>query len=343
METTVLQRIQHGLQEKRQGLTDWLKSTPPAKKQQITGAEGDQAIQVQLGTIDRSLEQIENKTFGVCEVCQCYVDANLLEVDYTSCVCLDHYSEQERRQLETELELSLAFQRALLPQSAPAIPGLEIAAFSRPAQILGGDYFDFIQYRDGLYGLAIADAAGHGVSASMFMTSLQAALHTLIPESDSPAEVIQRINHFYIHNVHMTSFMTVFLSRYDPVSHILTYGNAGHNPPIVYRSKEAKVEWLQPTGAGLGFIEDYTITQEKIWLSTGDILILYTDGVVEATNQQGEFFGLEKLAATVANNAARPAHDLLGMIRQTLDDFTSEQPLADDVTLVIGKLSGDQT
>jgi sigma-B regulation protein RsbU (phosphoserine phosphatase) len=93
----------------------------------------------------------------------------------------------------------------------------------------------------------------------MFMTSLQTALHTLVPESDSPTEVIQRINRFFVHNVHMTSFLTVFLSRYDPLSHMFTYGNAGHNPPMVYRGKEAKVDWLHPTGAGLGFIEDYTI------------------------------------------------------------------------------------
>lgn len=339
MDATVLQRIQHGLQEKRQSLSDWLNNTPPAKKQLMTGPCCEEDVQSQLKTIDQSLDQIEKNTFGVCEVCHEPVDANLLEMDYTTCVCLDHYSDKERRQLETELELSLVFQRALLPQTLPVIPGLVLAAFSRPAKILGGDYFDFIQYRDGLYGLAIADAVGHGVAASMFMTSLQTALHTLAPECDSPADVIQRINRFYIHNVHMTSFLTVFLSRYDPVSHQLTYGNAGHNPPIVFRNQSHRVDWLQPTGAGLGFIEDYTIQPETISLSAGDVIVLYTDGVVEATNVQGDYFGHEKLEKIVAQNAFLPAQELLKVIRQTLNEFIQEQPLADDTTIVIGKIS----
>jgi RNA polymerase-binding transcription factor DksA len=164
MEATVLQRIQHGLQEKRQNLSDWLKNAPPEKKQLVNGPCCDEDIQVQIDTIDQSLDKIHDHTLGVCEVCHGYVDAELLEVDYTACVCLDHYSDQERRQLETELMLSLAYQRALLPQAPPAIPGLALAAFSRPAQILGGDYFDFIQYQDGLYGLAIG-CGGHGVAA----------------------------------------------------------------------------------------------------------------------------------------------------------------------------------
>jgi sigma-B regulation protein RsbU (phosphoserine phosphatase) len=340
MDATVLQRIQHGLQEKRQGLSDWLKNTPPDQKQLVSGPCCDEDIQAQIKTIDRSLGQIQDNTFGVCEVCHHYVDASVLEVDYTACVCLDHYTEQERRQLETELELSLVFQRALLPQALPAIPGLTLAAFSRPAQILGGDYFDFIQYQDGLYGLAIADAVGHGVAASMYMTSLQTALHTLSPESNSPTEVIRRINRFYIHNVHMTSFLTVFLSRYDPVAHILTYGNAGHNPPMVYRGVEGNVYWLQPTGAGLGFIEDYTIEPQTISLSVGDLIILYTDGVVEAENSQGENFGYGRLEKLVARNATLSSQELLKSLRQALSDFVEAQPLADDTTIVIGKISG---
>jgi len=340
METTVLQRIQNGLLEKRQNLTDWLKNTPPEKKQLVTGPCCDEDIQVQIKTIDQSLDQIQDNTYGVCEVCHHYVDANLLEVDFTSCVCLDHYTDQERRQLETELELSLAYQKALLPQAPPAIPGLSLAAFSRPAQILGGDYFDFIQYQDGLYGLAIGDAVGHGVAASMYMTSLQTALHTLSPESNSPTDVLQRINRFYIHNVHMTSFLTIFLSRYDPVSHMLTYGNAGHNPPMVYRGKEGKVDWLQPTGAGLGFIEDYTIEPQTLSLAVGDTIILYTDGLVEAENSRGECFDYERLEKLVIQNAALSAQDLLKVLRQALMDFTEAQPLADDTTIVIGKIIG---
>jgi sigma-B regulation protein RsbU (phosphoserine phosphatase) len=340
MEATVYERVQSGLEDKRKNLSGWLKNTPPDEKQRIMGPCCDEDVQEQIKTIDQSLSKIQDGSLGVCEVCHGYVDTELLEVDYTACVCLDHYSEQERRELETELELSLAFQKALLPQSAPAIPGLTLAAFSRPAQILGGDYFDFIQYQDGMYGLAIADAVGHGVAASMYMTSLQTALHTLSPESNSPTEVLRRINRFYIHNVHMTSFLTIFLSRYDPVSHLLTYGNAGHNPPIVYRSEEGKVDWLQTTGAGLGFIENYSIDPQTISLAVGDLIVLYTDGIVEAANAQGELFGYERLGKLIIEYAPLSAQEILRAVRQNLFDFTGEQPIADDTTVVVGKVNG---
>src|SRR5574342_227883 len=110
-------------------------------------------------------------------------------MDYTAHVCLDHYSDEERQRLESELELSQVVQRALLPQRAPRISGVEIAGFSRPAEIIGGDYFDFFKFRDGSHGLVIADISGHGVSAAMLMSSLQTAIQTMAPDLDSPAEV----------------------------------------------------------------------------------------------------------------------------------------------------------
>ncbi|MFA9404061.1 MAG: PP2C family protein-serine/threonine phosphatase, partial [Anaerolineales bacterium] len=102
------------------------------------------------------------------------------------CVCLDHFSVEEVRDLEHELELAQAVQKTLLPQAIPKMPGLEIAAYSRPAQLLGGDYFDFTEFKDGKYGLAIADVAGHGVSASLHMASIQAMLRSIVPTSHSP-------------------------------------------------------------------------------------------------------------------------------------------------------------
>ena len=147
---------------------------------------------VYVHVIDHAIAQADDRTLGLCVVCHDYVEPELLEMDYTTCVCLDHLSAHAKRQLEDELELSQAVQRALLPQEIPAIPGLEVAAFSRPAQIVGGDYFDFVHFADGTHGLAIADVAGHGVAAGLLMASIQTALHTLVPLCDSPAEVMQR-------------------------------------------------------------------------------------------------------------------------------------------------------
>ena len=256
MEVNVFQRIQINLVEKRQTLSAWLAGASESEKDIRLGPATEQGVQAHLEVVKASLEQAAGQNLGLCEVCHTTIDTELLEMDYTCCICLDHLSEPERRELENELEFSQQVQRALLPQRIPEIAGLKLAAFSRPAQLLSGDYFDFFQFSDESAGLAIADAMGHGVSASMIMTSLQTALRTLVPESSSPAEVLGRINRFYLHNSRFTTFVTVFLGQYNPLTHRLTYCNAGHNPPALYRRQEQRVEWLPPTGAAIGLIED---------------------------------------------------------------------------------------
>ena len=179
MEAFILDRIRNGLLQKREWITEWLHSTPLNKKEVLLGPSTEQSVLCCVDVIDEAITKADSKTLGKCEVCHEDVDPELLEVDYTASVCIDHLSERERRQLEGELELAQNVQKMLLPQETPTIPGLEIAAFSRPAQILGGDYFDFIDFRNGFHGLAIADVAGHGVSASLHMASIQALLRTL--------------------------------------------------------------------------------------------------------------------------------------------------------------------
>ena len=116
------------------------------------------------------------------------VDESLLQMDYTASVCLGDYSTQERRQLEDELELSQVIQRALLPQQVPDMTGFDIAGYSRPAQIIGGDYFDFLRFKDGAHGFVVADVSGKGISAGILMTSLQTAFHTIVPETRFAAQ-----------------------------------------------------------------------------------------------------------------------------------------------------------
>ena len=228
MVTELYERIQEGLQEKQKEITEFLETAPETEKN-VCLCEDEECIENHLHVIETSLEKIDANTLGVCVICHGYVDTQLLEMDYTAAVCLDHYSDEERRRLESELELSQVVQRALLPQRMPDIRGVELAAFSRPSEIIGGDYFDFFQFRDGTHGLVIADVSGHGVSAGMLMSSLQMAIRTMAPETDSPGEILERINRFYIHNINFTTFVTVFLARFDPVSLTLTYINAGHN------------------------------------------------------------------------------------------------------------------
>ena len=335
MDASVFEIIRANLLAKQRNLAAWLQGTPAAKRSRHLGPAGEGEVHAHLRTLDAALSQATGQTLGLCTVCRDHVDRNLLEMDYTASVCLDHLSPDERRTLEDQLELSQVVQRALLPHQLPSIPGVELAVFSRPAQIVGGDCFDFYQYRDGAYGLAIADVADHGIAAGMLMASVQTALRTLVPQGVSPADVAEQLNRFFCHNVHFTTFVTLFLGRLEPATHALTYCNAGHNAPLLWQAGRAA--WLAPTGAAIGLVEDSRAAAESASLAPGDVLLLYTDGVTEARNRQAEQFGSDRLAALVREHTALSAPELVQALRQQLHVFADGQPLADDTTVVACK------
>jgi sigma-B regulation protein RsbU (phosphoserine phosphatase) len=341
MEAFILDRIRNGLLQKREWLTDWLHSTPLIKKEVMLGPSTEQSVICCVDVIDEVIAKADSKTLGKCEVCHEDVNPELLEVDYTASVCIDHLSERERRQLEGELELAKNVQKMLLPQETPNIPGLEIAAFSRPAQILGGDYFDFIDFRNGFHGLAIADVAGHGVSASLHMASIQALLRTLVPVNKSPAEVMRQVHKLFIHNIRFETFVTFFIGAFDSSTKSLTYCNAGHQPPLVLnktKTEKESVEMLWPTGAAIGLVEEANLAEKTIELREEDLLIMYTDGVTEAVNPQNQEFGRERLAKLSQQVNNVPVKKLIQEIRKSLDGFSEGKPLVDDTTIVICRI-----
>ena len=340
MQTSVINMIREGLLEKKENLQNWQVATPESEKQLQLGSADESAVQAELEVIDSSLEKMEEGTYGICEICHESVDSELLQMDFTATVCLGHYSEEELRQLESELELSQVVQRALLPTQVPSIPKYDIAAFSRPAQIVTGDYFDFLQFEDGTYGFVVGDVSGHGVSAGMLVASLQTVFHTLAPEVDTTIDVLKRINRLYLHNINFTTFVTLFFARLDPQARLFSYASAGHNPPLLYRSSTQEETWLQPTGPAIGLVDDFGFRCNDIQLSQGDILLLYTDGLTEALNPaQNEQFGYDRLLEIVRQNEGLRANELIQRVRQALNDFTQGALLADDVTLVVCRVN----
>lgn len=341
MDTKFIQNIKDSVVEQRKNLVDWLSATPDNKKQIRLGLADEQDVQSRLNMLDTVIEKAENQTLGLCEICNDTIEPGLLEMDYTCCVCLDHLSEEEKDRLEIELEMSAEVQQALLPQQAPDIPGLELAAFSRPFEYIGGDYFDFFQFRDGAHGLVIGDVVGHGISASLLMASLQASLQTLVQDHDSPAEVIQRLNLLFNHNIRINNFVTLFIARFDSQSYELTYSNAGHNPPLLLRAKSEEGQqpfWLLPNGAAIGLVEEIEYKTDTVALQPGDTLLLYTDGVSEATNAAGEEFGKERLADLVKRGSSQTAQAIIADVRRSLEDFSQGQVPGDDMTILAGKL-----
>jgi sigma-B regulation protein RsbU (phosphoserine phosphatase) len=219
---------------------------------------------------------------------------------------------------------------------------MEIAAFSRPAQIVGGDYFDFVEFGGGRYGLIIADVAGHGVSASLHMASIQAMLHAIAAASDSPAEAVTKVHKLFIHSIRFNTFVTFFVGTFDPTGRVLTYCNAGHNPPMILHNGgngKGPITWLQPTGAAVGLIEEGVYDEETVALHAGDLLVMYTDGVTEAVNLRDEAFGQERLTAAIKRAHQSAPQGVVQEIREVLETFGGGKPLADDATVVICRIT----
>ncbi|NOH01245.1 MAG: SpoIIE family protein phosphatase [Chloroflexi bacterium] len=337
MKDQLYDEVNSRLQQAQVNLTQWLETTPEEKRKACLGLKDESAIEEHLHVIDETLESIKDGTFGVCKICHHTVEPQLLQMDYTSAVCLGHFSDEELRQLESELQMSQIIQRGLLPKQIPTLAGMNISAFSRPAQIVGGDYFDFVDFKDGTHGIVIADVSGHGVSAGMFMSSLQTAFHTLIPETDSPLAALERINRLYIHNINFTTFVTIFLGKYDPKSRIMTYANAGHSSAYLYRVATDEEVWLRPTGPAVGLVERFSLHMEEAELQPGDVFILYTDGITEAVSPEGLLWGEDQLAHIIRQNSGASAEQMIQAILKALGEHTNGAPLADDVTLIISK------
>jgi phosphoserine phosphatase RsbU/P len=346
METDKVERIEapqvkEDLIEKRQNLANWLETAPVEEKEIVLGSAGEEAVKDHIHVIDDTLEKTASGEFGICKICGLTVDDELLEMDYTAEVCLGHYSDEEVSHLERDLEMSRIVQRAMLPQDIPNIPGLDLAAFLRPAQIVGGDFFDFLRFRDGKYGILIGDVVGKGVSAGLIMASIQTALRTLTPEFFSPAEVLYRVNRLYAHNPHFTTFVTLFLGAYDPSSRTLAYCNAGQNPPVLLRSQNGSAQellFLKPTAPAMGLVEDPPFRDEVVNLIPGDALLFYTDGIPEAFNAQSEQFDMNRLEASVRRNAGSGPKAMIRELQRDLLEFTGNYPLTDDITLVAARV-----
>ena len=342
MKESALKSVRESLVERRSALRHWLTETPADDRAIALGPSGEPAVVSHLSALDESIAEAEAGRLGLCTVCHDHIDTARLEVDYTASVCLDHLSPKEASHLEREIELARTVQRSFLPHAEPVIPGMEVAAFSRPAQFLGGDYFDFISFASGAHGLVVGDVAGHGVSASLHMAGLQALFRAIAPARESPTEVVEQIHKLFVYNSHYTTFVTMFLAAYSASTRTLRYCNAGHNPPLVLHAgsgPEARLEWLSPTGAAIGLVEAGSFQERSLALQPGDILVMYTDGIVEAANDGEEMYGPQRLADAVLSRQASAAPDIVRAINQSLETFGDGEPRADDTTLVVCRVT----
>lgn len=333
MTSEFLVRMSEQLRTQRRSLLDWLSGLPREKRDLRLGPIPVRAVEDHVRVLDDAIVKAEDGELGRCTVCKEHVESHWLQMDYTTSVCIEHLTGEERSHLEAELELSQRVQRALLPQETPHIPGFDVAAYSQPASIVGGDYFDFLRFADGAPSVIIADVMGKGMPASMLMASLQAYLRVIVPESRSPAEVLARLNRLFCHNIHLTKFVSLVVARVGPAEGTIVYGNAGHHPPVVIRSA-GEMTQLKPTGAAIGLVEGARFGEAEVVMERGDMLVFYTDGVVEARDPDGLEFGEESFALYARQHGSVTPSAFVRGLRHHLQAFTAGEALTDDTTIV---------
>ncbi|MBI3315675.1 MAG: SpoIIE family protein phosphatase [Candidatus Omnitrophica bacterium] len=243
-----------------------------------------------------------------------------------------------KERMRRELELAAEIQQRALPESIPAIAGAEIAAKSWPAYEVGGDYFDFLPSGNGDLGIVIADAAGKGLSGTLFMTDSRSVFRVMAGQEKSPDTLFTKMNDFIAVNSKRGMFMTAFYSVYNPKTRTLLSVNAGHYAPVIFRAATDEFIPLKTGGLPVGVMPGEQYKAERLQLSPGDVAVFFTDGMVEASNAAKEMYGQKRLEAMVQKNAGLSAAGLLDEIEKDWRDFCRVELLFDDMTLVVLKI-----
>jgi phosphoserine phosphatase RsbU/P len=246
--------------------------------------------------------------------------------------------EVRRQRLDEELKVGTRIQLSLMPQRCPELPGWDVAAYYQPAREVGGDFYDFLLAPDQLRQLrmAIADVTGKGVPAALFMASARTTLRAESIAGYGPANVLSRANRVFLLDGASPLFLSAFYAVLDGESGSLTYANAGHECPL-WRHANGCVQRLDQHGIMLGLFAGTTYGEWSVTMAPGDSLVLYTDGVTEARNEAGAFFGEETLETLVATAGAECAGELVTAIVDAIGTFAGATPPADDCTIVVLK------
>jgi serine phosphatase RsbU (regulator of sigma subunit) len=238
-----------------------------------------------------------------------------------------------RERLETEVQLARQIQQTFIPSSLPTHPAWELAARWRTARQVGGDFYDVIELPNGKLGLFIADVADKGMPAALFMALTRTLIRAAVNETNSPSEVLSRVNEQLLPDTQQGMFVTAVYGELDIENGDFTFVNAGHNPPY-WMKANGEVEKLTRTAVALGVMEQADVQQRTIRLGTNDLLLLYTDGVTELFSPAGELFGEERLVNALKTYPAQNAEEALEIVETCLNEFSDPLPPSDDLTML---------
>lgn len=243
------------------------------------------------------------------------------------------------RDQEREMEIAKDIQMSLLPSSLPDLETVSIAGLCVPAHEVGGDYYDFINREDQTYDLIVADVSGHNIGSALIMAEARTFIHARIDSIRQPAEMLQALNSYFLRDLDRSDlFVTMFYLQFCPDDHRLLYSNAGHNNPLVWRHQTQTIELLDAEGLIFGIKKNIIFEQKTTHLEAGDILLLYTDGIIEAESSDKDFFGTERLGTLLEECTELPPQEIIDRIMNQVRLFTGMRHFNDDITLVVMKV-----
>ena len=245
---------------------------------------------------------------------------------------------REHDKQKRELEIAREVQQRLFPQSSPPIAGLEYAGACRPAHEVGGDYYDFISLSDIELGIAIGDVSGKGISAALLMATLRASLRALAAGGSADVcALMANLNRLVYESSTEERYATFFYGHFDCSTRELTYVNGGHHPPLVLRGSgpPGKLLKLDVGGPPVGLLPDSSYERGTLQVGPGDVIVAFSDGIIEAMNAADLEWGEGRLLAAIQANQQRAASDLIRSIMASVDRYVAETPQYDDMTLVV--------
>jgi phosphoserine phosphatase RsbU/P len=242
----------------------------------------------------------------------------------------------EKKRLEGQLEVARQVQLELLPASDPNLEGFDISAYNFPTEEVSGDYYDWVRIYDDQIGLVIADVSGKGMPAALLMSFLRASLRAAIHIGYAPHISMAKVNYLLWESIERNQFVTAFYGVLDASNMTLAYTNAGHNPPLMM-DKEGNARFIERGGLPLGMFRDTRYYEYYISLEPGQLIVLYTDGVTEAANPEGEEYGRERLAAAVLKARDLTAREIISNIHRDVIDWTRGTGATDDITFFVIK------
>ncbi len=242
----------------------------------------------------------------------------------------------EKKRLEGQLEVARQVQLELLPARDPQLEGYDISAYNFPTEEVSGDYYDWVKIYDDQIGLVIADVSGKGVPAALLMAFLRASLRAATHIGYSPHISMAKVNYLLWESIERNQFVTAFYGILDVTNRTLTYTNAGHNPPILL-DKNGDISFIDRGSVPLGMFRDTRYHEYYLTTEPGEVLVLFTDGVTEAQNADGDEFGRDRLARSIKDNRRLSARELISAVHKDVIEWTDGGGATDDVTFFVIK------